>query len=105
MFLSATPSLLLLLLARSSGASERVWLLVDPVVVADGGASSNSAGWQVELPAPIKEPENPLLVEDKLWDVRWDNTYPTTRYDADAKLYKMCEWTVLLLSAATTLLN
>ena len=74
-------------------------------MVADGGASSSSAGWQVELPAPIKEPENPLLVEDKLWDVRWDNTYPTTRYDADAKLYKMCEWTVLLLSAAATLLN
>ena len=96
MLLLATPSLLLLLLARSSGASERVWLLVDPAVVADGGASS-TAGWQLELPAPVKEPNNPLLVEDKLWDVRWDNTYPTTRYDADAKLYKMCEWTVPLL--------
>lgn len=80
--------LLLLPLARPSGASEQVWLLVDPAVVADAGASN---GWQVELPAPIKEPTNPLLVEDKLWDVRWDNTYPTARYDADAKLYKMCE--------------
>lgn len=85
----AIPALFLLLLAHPSGASERVWLLVDPAVVADGGASSS--GWQLELPTPIKESANPLLVEDKLWDVRWDNTYPTTRYDTDAKLYKMCE--------------
>jgi hypothetical protein len=38
---------------------------------------------------PAKEPSNPLLVEDKLWDVRWDNTYPTTRYDLATKTYKM----------------
>ena len=84
----AIPALVLSL-AHPSGASERVWLLVDPAVVDDSGASSS--GWQLELPTPIKEPANPLLVEDKLWDVRWDNTYPTTRYDPDAKLYKMCE--------------
>ena len=23
----------------------------------------------------VKDPHNPLLVEDRLYDVRWDNTY------------------------------
>ena len=28
-----------------------------------------------------QDPANPLLVEDQLWDVRWDNTYITSMYD------------------------
>ena len=34
------------------------------------------------MPGPVtKEAKNPLLVEDQAWDVRWDNTYITARYD------------------------
>jgi len=30
---------------------------------------------------PNKDERNPLLIEDQIWDVRWDNTYITARFD------------------------
>ena len=70
----------------STVARDHVFLLVDPTVVSDRGDS-----WEVVINQPIKEPSSPLLVEDKLWDVRWDNTYPTARYDPETKKYRI--WT------------
>ena len=46
-------------------------------------------GWTVHVPAVAKEPSNPLLVEDRLWDVRWDNTYPTARWDPAGRVFRM----------------
>jgi hypothetical protein len=79
--------LLLPLLLPSAAATERVWLLVDPVVVPQ--AARSDSGWEAHVPPVTKEPSNPLLKEDKLWDVRWDNTYATTRYDPQTKTFRM----------------
>ena len=38
---------------------------------------------------PRKEPRNPLLIEDELWDMRWDNTYPTVRWDPEQRVFRM----------------
>jgi hypothetical protein len=55
---------------------EKVFLLVDPSVVAQRPAGVDA------IPGPVtKDPHNPLLREDRIWDVRWDNTYITARYD------------------------
>lgn len=35
-----------------------------------------------------KHPANPLLVEDKPWEPRFDNMYPNVIYDDEEKLYK-----------------
>ena len=52
------------------------YLFVDRGVIADRPAGTEA------LPGPVtKESKNPLLIEDKVWDVRWDNTYITARYD------------------------
>ena len=48
--------------------------LVDPTAAA-------AAGFATAVGPVTKDPHNPLLVEDRLWDVRWDNTYITSRYD------------------------
>ncbi len=36
----------------------------------------------------VKSPHNPLLVEDKPWEPRYDNMYPNVIYDEEEKLYK-----------------
>jgi hypothetical protein len=75
--------------SSSSALTEQVWLLVDPLVTPSAAAAVDAGWWEVVLPTPKKEASNPLLVEDQLWDLRWDNTYPTTRFDAEAGLYKV----------------
>lgn len=36
----------------------------------------------------VKSPHNPLMVEDKPWEPRYDNLYPNVIYDEEEKLYK-----------------
>ena len=47
---------------------DHIFLFVDSVV--ERGDSS----WEVVVKQPVKEVYNPLLKEDKLRDVRWDNS-------------------------------
>ena len=70
--------------AAGSGSPTRgsVRLFVDPRVADTSASGLNAAGGWVPVIGPVtKDPANPLLVEDKLWDVRWDNTYITSMYD------------------------
>lgn len=54
-----------------------VFLFIDPLVIAQRPPEVEA------VPGPVtKDPNNPLLKEDKIWDVRWDNACPTARYDA-----------------------
>jgi hypothetical protein len=75
----------LLLLGAAGGApsAERVYMLVDPEV------SAASAGWRTVVPPAAKEPRSPLMQEKEVWEVRWDNTYPTTRWDAGMRKFRM----------------
>ena len=36
----------------------------------------------------VKHPANPLFVEDKPWEVRFDNLYPNVLYDRRRRLYR-----------------
>ncbi|RZO18174.1 MAG: class A beta-lactamase-related serine hydrolase [Verrucomicrobiaceae bacterium] len=41
------------------------------------------------MPGKVKKsPDNPLFVEDKPWEPRYDNMYPNVIYDEEEKLYK-----------------
>jgi len=64
---------------------ELVWLLIDPSVV----PRPLGPDWHVSVPPVHKHPSNPLMIEDRLWDVRWDNSYPTIRWEAAAQKYRM----------------
>ena len=49
-------------------SKDHIFLFVDPLV------ARGDSSWEVVVNQPVKEKHNPLLKEDKLWDVRWDNT-------------------------------
>eukprot|EP01046_Picozoa_sp_COSAG06_P051090 COSAG06_NODE_8256_length_2223_cov_1.250942_2_plen_413_part_00 len=66
-----------------TAAAAPVRLLVDPRVARTTGDFAVVVG-------PVeKDSHNPLLVEDKLWDVRWDNTYITARWDNASDSFRM----------------
>lgn len=71
--------------AYSADGEDAVRLFVDPRVV----AQQQQQDWTPVVGPVAKSPENPLLVEDRLWDVRWDNTYITARYDKEANKFRM----------------
>ena len=48
-----------------------------------------------------KSTGNPLLKEDRPWEVRFDNVYPNVLYDAEAKLYK-CWYSPFIVDDLTT---
>lgn len=70
--------------ATGGAGEEAVRLFVDPRV-----ASQQQPHWRPAVGPVRKSPHNPLLVEDRLWDVRWDNTYITARYDRAADKFRM----------------
>ena len=78
----------------SLGEKSLVSLLIDAATV-----QRRPEGWEVRVQQPTKASENPLLLETDLWDLRWDNTYPTVLYDADKKLYRM--WYNTFVSGVT----
>ena len=51
---------------------QQVFLLIDPLVV---DPVSHKDGWETKVIQPVKEVKNPLLQEDKMWDVRWDSAH------------------------------
>jgi CubicO group peptidase (beta-lactamase class C family) len=48
-----------------------------------------------------KCPDNPLFVEDKSWEPRYDNMYPNVIYDEEDKLYK-CWYCPFIIDQRTT---
>ena len=71
----------------SGRPGECAFLAVDPGVISMD--ARESAGWTVVVPPAAKHPSNPLMREDKVWEVRWDNTYPTTRWDEAKQKFRM----------------
>ena len=63
-------------------------LFTDPRLV-DLGKQDPAMGWRVVLGPVTKDKNNPLLVEDQLWDVRWDNTYITSQYNLESKKFRL----------------
>eukprot|EP00666_Eupelagonemidae_sp_cell4sb_P006681 gene6681-9691_t len=62
-----------------------VRLFIDPRLV----DLPSSYGFAATVGPVTKDPANPLLVEDRLWDVRWDNTYITSMYDSDTGTFRL----------------
>ena len=69
--------------AGSSSPAPRIRLFTDPRL------ANPSAGWSVVVGPVTKDAANPLLVEDQIYDVRWDNTYITARYDSTTGKFRM----------------
>eukprot|EP01051_Picozoa_sp_SAG22_P004304 SAG22_NODE_227_length_14641_cov_11.007908_8_plen_308_part_00 len=74
-----------------AAAREQVFHFVDPGVVPAAGQPQQlqERGWRAVVPPAQKEPSSPLMSEQEIWEVRWDNTYPTTRWDEQAGIFKM----------------
>ena len=71
--------------SAAEAASEAVFLFVDPGVVSHAKRDE----WKVFVPPATKENANPLMHEGEVWEVRWDNTYATTTWDAARKVFRM----------------
>lgn len=56
----------------------------------------------LELGKVIKEVKNPLFVEDKPWEVRFDNLYPNVIFDDQDQVYK-CWYNPFIVDEATTM--
>ncbi len=56
----------------------------------------------VLVPGTVKKsPQNPLFVEDRPWEPRYDNMYPNVIYDEEEKLYK-CWYCPFIIDQRTT---
>ena len=79
------PGLLAAASAAAAVPPPRVRLFTDPRLANLSAAS----GWAVAVGPVSKDAANPLLAEDKIWDVRWDNTYITARHDSATGKFRM----------------
>lgn len=77
----ATPSKALSA-ADAEPLSRPKYLLLDGRVVAE------TANTRLAVGSVRKHPANPLFVEDKPWEVRFDNLYANVIFDDEANLYK-----------------
>ena len=76
----AVALVMLYITSGLTSVDSTIRLLIDPRVV---NLTGQTTPWGTALGPVTKDAANPLLVEDKLWDVRWDNTYITARWDAE----------------------
>jgi hypothetical protein len=67
---------------RSGSAARHKYLLLDSRVI------DRTEGLALRLGKITKDPRSPLFVQDKPWEVRWDNADPAVLYDEEEKLYK-----------------
>ena len=81
---AATAARLVVPTAAATSAP-RMHLLADPSLLDHSAA----AGVEITLGPVTKAAENPLLQEDRPWEVAWLNTYPTVAYDHASGKYKM----------------
>jgi hypothetical protein len=61
----------------------------DKHLLLDSRLVERKEGVRLVLGTVRKEPRNPLLREDRPWEVRMDNLYGNVLYDDEAKLYKL----------------
>jgi hypothetical protein len=74
-----------LVVASYFNESGTVRLFIDPRFVDPATIS----GFSTTVGPVTKDAANPLLVEDRLYDVRWDNTYITSMYDSITGKYRL----------------
>jgi hypothetical protein len=75
---------------RVPQGQQQVFLFIDPAIVASNSSSSHhDQQWEPVVPPAQKEPSSPLMAEKEIWEVRWDNTYPTTRWDEHMGKFRM----------------
>ena len=74
-------------------APRQKYLLMDSRVVAASDNASLSVG------KVTKHASNPLFVEDKAWEMRYDNLYGNVIYDEKEKIYK-CWYSPFIIDAA-----
>jgi hypothetical protein len=58
-------------------------------LVLDNNLIEKTENVRLKLGSVVKESQNPLLVEDKPWEIRFDNMYPNVTYDTDDQIFKM----------------
>jgi hypothetical protein len=58
-------------------------------LVLDNQLIEKTENVRLKLGSVEKEPRSPLLVEDKPWEIRFDNMYPNVIYDTDDRIFKM----------------
>ncbi len=58
-------------------------------LVLDNNIIEKTENVRLKLGPVEKESRSPLLVEDKPWEIRFDNMYPNVIYDADDQIFKM----------------
>eukprot|EP00729_Bicosta_minor_P001424 gene1424-15846_t len=80
--------------------AESVFLFVDPGVVTEVEVGRSEGGWIAAVQPATKESKAPLMDESEIWEVRWDNTYATTTWDAIKKVFRM--WYGSNLSCGST---
>jgi len=70
----------------------RKYLVLDSRII----ASTDNA--KLEVGKVVKHKANPLFIEDKAWEMRYDNLYGNVIYDKEAKIYK-CWYSPFIIDA------
>ena len=71
------------------------YLLLDPRIIAD------AEGVHCVLGTVEKDQRNPLFVEDKLWEPRFDNLYANVLFDEEERIYK-CWYSPFIIDERTS---
>jgi hypothetical protein len=82
MYTKTIRYLIVMCVVTSTAAARDRYLLLDDRIIAE---TDNA---ELALGAVKKHPSNPLFVEDKPWEMRFDNLYGNVIYDEDEKLFK-----------------
>lgn len=80
--------------SKSTSGSKR-YLLVDRRLIA------NTQNLKFTVRPGEKSSSNPLFVEDRPWEVRYDNMYPNVDYDADRRLFR-CWYSPFIVDDVTS---
>tara|TARA_Y100000814_G_scaffold177210_1_gene129514 strand:+ start:1104 stop:2519 length:1416 start_codon:yes stop_codon:yes gene_type:complete len=70
------------LFAQSYKSSDQIFLLLNDEIIEE---VENS---EIVVGSSTKHPKNPLFIEDKPWEKRFDNLYGNIIYDRNEKIYK-----------------
>ena len=81
--------------AKPTALNQQEYLLVDPRVVEE------IEGVTLRLGQVKKHPANPLMRENKPWEVRYDNVYANVLYDEADKPFK-CFYSPFIIDEVTT---
>ncbi len=99
---TASPIIVLLLAsALSLRAVESVIPARDKYLLLDARIIERTENAELRLGTVSKHTQNPILKEDKPWEVRFDNLYPNVLFDESEQIYR-CWYSPFIVDAATT---